>query len=127
MVAYARKRKQFGAAIASFQLVQRMISNAAAKTHAARSLCIEAGNLRAVLSLDATAFTSMAKYFASKTTMEVASDALQVHGANGCSASYPVERLFREARLLEIIEGTSQIQEQIIAKYALKNYGRSTW
>lgn len=127
MVAYARERKQFGTPIASFQLVQRMIANAAAKTHAARALCIDAGNRRASQRLDAAAVTSMAKYVASKAAMEVASDTLQVHGGNGCSDKYPAERLFREARLFEIIEGTSEIQEQIIAKYALKSYGRSGW
>jgi alkylation response protein AidB-like acyl-CoA dehydrogenase len=127
MVAYARERKQFGAPIASFQLVQRMIANAATKTYAARTLCVAAGNRRAAQKIDATALTSMAKYFTSNVATEVASDALQVHGGNGCADSYPVERLFREARILEIIEGTSQIQEQVIAKFALKSYGRSAW
>ena len=52
--------------------------------------------------------------------MDVAKDAVQVHGAEGCGNNYPVERLFREAKVLEIIEGTSQIQQQIIANYALR-------
>jgi alkylation response protein AidB-like acyl-CoA dehydrogenase len=56
----------------------------------------------------------------------VARDALQVHGAKGCCSSYPVERLFREAKLLEIIEGTSQIHQEILAKYALRKYFRNT-
>ena len=67
--------------------------------------------------------TTIAKYFASKVALEVAIDAVQVHGGNGCSSSYPVERLFREAKVLEIIEGTTQIQQQIIAKYGLRKYG----
>ena len=54
--------------------------------------------------------------------MEVATDAVQVHGGNGCADSHPVERFFREAKLLEIIEGTSQIQQQMIAKYGLRQY-----
>jgi hypothetical protein len=124
MVAYARQRRQFGAPIASFQLVQGMIARAAAKTAAARSLCTTAGELRAARSPVASAQTCMAKYFSSKAANEVASDAVQIHGGNGCSNRYPAERLFREARLLEIIEGTSQIQEQIIAKYALGAFGR---
>ena len=68
--------------------------------------------------------TTIAKYFTSKIAMEIASDAVQVHGGIGCSNIYPVERLFREAKLLEIIEGTSQIQQQIIARYGLRKYGR---
>jgi alkylation response protein AidB-like acyl-CoA dehydrogenase len=67
--------------------------------------------------------TTIAKYFTSKVALEVAIDAVQVHGGNGCSSSYPVERLFREAKVLEIIEGTTQIQLQIIAKYGLRKYG----
>ena len=54
--------------------------------------------------------------------MEVTTDAVQVHGGNGCLSCFPVERLFREAKVLEIIEGTSQIQQQIIAKYGLRQY-----
>jgi len=71
---------------------------------------------------DAIVETTIAKYFASKVAMEVAMDAVQIHGANGCQELYPVERLFREAKLLEIIEGTSQIQQEIIGKYGLKKY-----
>ena len=68
--------------------------------------------------------TNMAKYFASGVAMKVAADAMQVHGANGFSENYPVERLYREAKVLEIIEGTSQLQQEIIAQFALKEYYR---
>ena len=124
MATYARKRKQFGRKIGEYQLVQRMICNAVSNTHAARALCIKAGELRAQGDSHAVSETTIAKYFTSRIAMKIASDAVQIHGGIGCSNQYPVERLFREAKLLEIIEGTSQIQQQMIARYGLRTYGR---
>jgi len=123
MAAYALKRQLFGRKISEFQLIQRMIANAVCNTQAARALCIKAGEMRADGSSDALAQTAIAKYFSSKVALKVAADAVQVHGGNGCSGDYPAERLFREAKVLQIIEGTSQIHQQIIAKYGLKKYG----
>jgi alkylation response protein AidB-like acyl-CoA dehydrogenase len=122
MVRYARERNQFGRKIAEFQLIQGMIGNAVTKTHAARALCIKAGEMRKSKDNDAVTETNIAKYFSSQVALEVATDAIQVHGGNGFSNSYPVERLFREAKVLEIVEGTSQIQQQIIARYGLRKY-----
>jgi alkylation response protein AidB-like acyl-CoA dehydrogenase len=125
MAAYARQREQFGQKIGEFQLVQRMIANAVTKTHAARALCVRAGKLRVKRGVeDSVMETAIAKFFSSKIAMEVAADAVQVHGGNGCSSAFPVERLFREAKILEIIEGTSQIQQLTIAKYGLRTYGK---
>ena len=124
MVSYARKRRQFDKRICEFQLVQGIIADAVTKTHAARALCIRAGELRKRGDASAVVETTIAKYFASRVAVEVAADAVQVHGGNGCSSSYPVERLFREAKVLEIIEGTSQIQQQLIARYGLRQYCR---
>jgi len=124
MARYALRRNQFGRKIAEFQLVQRMIGRAVANTHAARALCLKVGEMRIRNEKDSAAETSIAKYFTSKVAMEVSTDAVQVHGGNGCGNSYPVERLFRESKVLEIIEGTSQIQQQIIAKYGLRKYGK---
>jgi hypothetical protein len=124
MVVYARERRQFDTRICEFQLIQGIIGDAVTKTHAARALCIRAGQLRQGRNREAVVETTIAKYFASKVAMEVAMDAVQVHGGNGCIDSYPVERLFREAKLLEIIEGTSQIQQQMIAGYGLRKYFR---
>lgn len=126
MATYARNRKQFGRKIGEHQLVQIMISNAVAKAHAARAICIKAGEMRSQGKSQAGSETAIAKYFASIIANEIASDAVQTFGGKGCSNRYPVERLFREAKLLEIIEGTSQIMQQIIAKYGLRNYGRTT-
>ncbi len=125
MINYAKERTAFGSKIGQFQLIQSMISNAITKIHAARALCIKAGELRASGSREATIETTIAKYFTSKIACDVTTDAVQIHGGNGCSDEYPVERLFREAKVLEIIEGTSQIQQLLIAKYGLRNYGKS--
>lgn len=122
MVSYARQRSQFGEKLRSFQLIQEFIGDAVTQTHAARALCLKAGELRKSGDPDAIIETSIAKYFTSKAAMEVAMNAVQVHGGNGCCNEYPVERLFREAKILEIIEGTSQVQQQIIAGYGIKKY-----
>ena len=122
MVSYSRKREQFGKKIHKFQLIQGMIGDSVTKVHAARALCLRAGELRNDQDREAVSETAIAKYFTSKIALDVASDAVQVHGGEGCSNKYPAERLFREAKILEIIEGTSQIQQVIIAKYGLQKY-----
>jgi alkylation response protein AidB-like acyl-CoA dehydrogenase len=126
MLAYAAGRKQFGRRIAEFQLIQRMLANALTHTLAARTLCLKAGEKRAAGEIDAVANTLMAKYFSSKTALKVATDAVQIHGGSGCSNDYSAERLFREAKVLEIIEGTSQICQQLIAKHGLRAVGNPT-
>lgn len=127
MVSYSRKRNQFGKKIYEFQLVQGMIADAVTDIHAARALCIRAGELRMKKYDEAVIETTMAKYFASKVAMKVASDAVQIHGGNGFSREYPVERLYREAKVLEVIEGTSQIQQNIISQYGLREYYRQNY
>ncbi len=124
MVSYSRERSQFGQKLRTFQLIQEFIGDAVTKVHAARALCLHAGELRKSGDPDAIIETSLAKYYTSKVAMEVALDAVQVHGGNGCYNKYPVERLFREAKILEIIEGTSQVQQQMIAGYGIKKYHR---
>ena len=124
MARYARKREQFGRKIGSFQLIQGKIADAVTNTHAARNLCLRAGELRRAGRPEAIPETAMAKYFASSTAFRTASDAVQVHGGAGCSGDFPVERYLREAKILEIIEGTSQIQQTIIALHGMRQYGR---
>lgn len=124
MVVYSRKRSQFGVKIHTHQLVQAMLGDAVTKIHAGRALCLKAGQMRRDNDPDAVMETTIAKYFTSKIAMEVTLDAVQVHGGNGCYSQYPVERLFREAKILEIIEGTSQVQQQIISSYGLRKYYR---
>lgn len=125
MVAYARERKQFGKRLAEFQLIKGLIADATTETHAARALCLRAGEMRKNKAQDAVMETTMAKYFASKVAMKVTTDCVQVHGGNGCISDFAAERLFREAKVLEIIEGTSQIQQEIISGYALRKYSKT--
>ena len=122
MVRYARERSQFGKKIHHFQLVRGMVGDAITKIHAARSLCEKAGEMRKNKDPEAITETTIAKYFASRVAMEVTADAVQIHGADGCTNRFPVERLYREAKILEIVEGTSQIQQELIAKYGLRRY-----
>jgi alkylation response protein AidB-like acyl-CoA dehydrogenase len=122
MITYSRQRSQFGKKLYTHQLIQGIIGDAVTKIHAGRALCLRAGQLRKNNDSNAVIETTIAKYFTSKIAMEVAVDAVQVHGGNGCYNKYPVERLFREAKILEIIEGTSQVQQEIISSYGLRAY-----
>ncbi len=122
MVSYARERDQFGAKIYNFQLIQGLIADAITNVHAAKAICANMSNMRDKKHNDAIMETNMAKYFVSKVAGKITSDAIQVHGGNGCTNAYPAERLFREAKILEIIEGTSQIQQEIIARFGLRRY-----
>ncbi|MCP4396319.1 MAG: acyl-CoA dehydrogenase [bacterium] len=126
MVTYSRKRSQFGQKIYNFQLIKGMIADAITQTHAARALCLRAGELRKIHHEDALIETTAAKYFTSKAAMKIATDAVQIHGGNGCYNAYPVERLFREAKVLEIIEGTSQVQQEMLSRYGLRKYYRAS-
>ena len=115
----ARERVQFGAAIAEHQLVQRMLSDMVVTVAAARLLCRDAGASRVQGAPDAVRRTLMAKYLASTTAFRVASDAVQIHGASGCGPGAPAQRFLRDAKILEIIEGTTQIQQIQIAQLTM--------
>ena len=125
MVAYSRSRKQFGESIGTFQLVREMIAEAVARLYAAKSLCCRAGEMRRSGSPEAIIETTIAKHFSAGAAFKTACDAVQVHGGNGISGEYPVERYMREAKVLEIIEGTSQIQQMVISMHGLRRYGRA--
>ncbi len=122
MVSYSRNREQFGEKLRSFQLIRGIIGDAVTKVHAAKAICLRAGELRKEKDPENIMETNIAKYFTSKIAVEVANDALQVYGANGFTDHYTVERLYREAKVLEIIEGTSQIQQEMIAAFGLNKY-----
>jgi acyl-CoA dehydrogenase len=114
-LAYARERQQFGAPIASFQAIQLMLADMAQQVEAARLLTWQAAWL-----LDqgqrATYQASIAKCFATDVAMRVATDAVQVFGGNGYMKDYPVEKLMRDAKIMQIYEGTNQIQRLVIAR-----------
>ncbi len=118
-LAYSKERKQFGAAISSFQGIQFMIADMATGVDASRLL-----TWRSAWLLDqgkpASVESSMAKRFAADTAMSVATDAVQIFGGYGYTKEYPVEKLMRDAKLLQIYEGTSQIQRVVIARELLK-------
>ena len=119
-LAYARERQQFGQPLFEHQLVRAMLSDMITNVRAARLLCMRAGDLRDTGDPGAFAETSVAKYFASTTAMRVATDAVQLHGANGCHEDFPVSRYFRDAKVMEIIEGSTQIQQSTIARFELE-------
>jgi acyl-CoA dehydrogenase len=121
-VAYAVERKQFGKPIADFQLVQAMIADSKTETMAAKALVLEAAALKDAgepITLEAAA----AKYFASETVGRVADRTVQIFGGAGYIADYGVERLYRDVRLFRIYEGTSQIQQLVIARETIKKGG----
>jgi len=119
---YASERRQFGQLIREHQLVQRMIADMATGLRAARLLCQRAAELRDAGDPAAAGEIFVAKYFASTAATRAALDAVQLHGANGCSEEYPVERYLRDSRVMEIIEGSTQIQQVTIASNELRAY-----
>ena len=118
---YTSERKQFDTYLKNHQLVQRMIADMVANLRAARLLCYQAGYQKDRGDAAAVMTTLIAKYFASTMVNRVASDAVQIHGASGCSAEHPVQRHMRDAKIMEIIEGTTQIQQIAIAKNAYQD------
>ncbi|MBF0439448.1 MAG: acyl-CoA dehydrogenase family protein [Magnetococcales bacterium] len=119
---YTSQRKQFGVHLREHPLIQRMITDMITHIEAARLLCIDAGRMKDERDPRSIMATSTAKYFASSMAARIASDAVQIHGANGCGPDYPVQRYFRDAKIMEIIEGSNQIQQTIIAKYGHLDY-----
>lgn len=118
-VAYAKERKQFGRPIGDFQGIQFQLADMAARLESARLATYKAAWIKGKGRPSAQA-SAIAKLLASETASFCADRALQIHGGNGYSAEYPVERLFRDARVTEIYEGTSEIQRIVIAKELLK-------
>lgn len=114
-VQYSQERSQFGRAISQFQAIQFMISNMATKIEASRLLIQKAAWLLDN-NLSNTKIASFAKSFASDSCMQITTDAVQIFGGYGYSQEYPVEKLMRDAKLIQIYEGTSQIQKLVIAK-----------
>ena len=115
-VEYAKQRIQFGRPIADQQGIGFKLAEMATKTEAARLLIYQAANLRAQ-GLSCSKEASMAKLFASSTAVMVTTEAIQVYGGYGYSKEYPVERYFRDAKVTEIYEGTSEIQRIVISKH----------
>ena len=121
-VGYAGERRQFGKPISEFQLIQAMIADSKTETMAAKALVLEAAALKdrgEPITLEAAA----AKYFASETVGRVADRAVQIFGGAGYVADYGIERLYRDVRLFRIYEGTSQVQQLVIARETIRRGG----
>ncbi len=117
---YAKQRKQFGKAIADFQGVQWMLADIARDVEAAR-LLVHSAAAKIDAGEDATRYCSMAKWFASDMAVARSADAVQIFGGSGYIRGFEVERLYRDAKITQIYEGTNQIQRAIIARELLKN------
>jgi alkylation response protein AidB-like acyl-CoA dehydrogenase len=115
-VAYATSRRQFGRPIADFQGLRFMLADMATRIEAGRALCLSAARLR-----DAgrpfSKQAAMAKLLCTDSAMQVATDAVQILGGYGYTADFPAERYMREAKVLQIVEGTNQIQRMVIARH----------
>lgn len=120
-VRYASDRVQFGKPIAQFQLIQGMLADCAAEALASRAMVERVARMRDE-GRPVTKETACCKYFTTEALGRIADRVLQIHGGYGYIKEYPIERLFRDARLLRIYEGTSQIQQLIIAREMLKQH-----
>ena len=118
-IKYVKERKQFGKPLSKFQNTQFKIAELATKVQAARLLVYDAAKIKDEGGKPGLQ-SSMAKYYAAEIANEVAYWALQLHGGYGYIKDYPIERMYRDARITSIYEGTSQIQQMVIAGYLLK-------
>jgi len=122
MLRYAKERVQFGQPIGEFQLVQAMLADSRAEAYAARSMVLDAARRRDAgegVSTEA----ACCKYFATEMVGRVADRAVQIHGGSGYIADFAVERFYRDVRLFRLYEGTSQIQQLVIARNMLREAG----
>jgi acyl-CoA dehydrogenase len=121
-VAYARERKQFGSAIGEFQLIQAMLADSKTESYAARCMVLDAAKKRDA-GESVTMEAACSKYFASEMVGRVADRAVQIFGGAGYVADYGIERFYRDVRIFRIYEGTSQIQQIVIARNLLRGEG----
>ena len=119
-IEYAKNRKAFGGTLSDLQAIQWMVADMATEAEAARQLVMNTASLRDA-GLPFNTEASMAKLFGSRVAMESAYKAVQIHGGAGYFSPTPVERYFRDARVTEIYEGTSEIQKMVIARNLLTN------
>ena len=118
-IKYAKERKQFGRRIADFQAISFMIADMATKLEAAKLLVYNAASMMDNKQ-NATKQASMAKFYASEICNEICAKAVQIHGGYGYIKEYKVERMYRDCRVFTIYEGTSQVQQMVIAGILLK-------
>jgi alkylation response protein AidB-like acyl-CoA dehydrogenase len=117
---YSKQRKQFGRPISEFQAIQQKLADMATDIEAARLLTYRAGFLKDQ-GTRVTRESAMAKLFASEMAVKVCNEAVQIHGGYGFIKDYPVEKFYRDVKLMTIGEGTSEIQKMVIARQLLKD------
>jgi len=123
-VRFAKERVQFGKSIISFQAIQHMLADMATLTEAARALVYAVARYIDTRPRDFSKVSAMAKLFPSDVAMKVTTDAVQILGGHGYMRDYPVEKMMRDAKILQIYEGTNQIQRNIIGQALNKEYGK---
>lgn len=124
-VKFARKRVQFGHPVISFQAVQHMLANMAMEIEAARALIYAVARYIDSGAKEVSKVSAIAKCFATDLGMKVATDAVQVMGGSGYMKEYPVEKMMRDAKILQIYEGTNQIQRNVIGQEIIKEFARN--
>ncbi len=123
-IKFAKQRVQFGQPITSFQAIQHMLADMQTMTEAARSLVYSVARFVDTGAKDVSRASAMAKLFATDTAMKVTTDAVQIMGGSGYMREYPVEKMMRDAKILQIYEGTNQIQRNVIALDMIKEVTR---
>ena len=123
-VKYARERVQFGKPIAAQPVIQHMLADMATETEAARALLYATARFIDSGAKDISKMSAMCKLFATDVSMKVTTDAIQVFGGYGYMREYPVEKMFRDAKILQIYEGTNQIQRNVIGLELVKENAR---
>ncbi len=119
-VKYAYERETFGKSIISHQAVQHMLANMATEIEAARALTYQAARYADSGAKDMSKYSSMAKLYATDMCMRVTTDAVQIFGGYGYMREYPVEKMMRDAKILQIYEGANQIQRTVIGQHLIK-------
>ena len=119
---YSKERQQFGKPISSFQAIQFMLADMATQIEAARALVFQTAKMVDAGVKNYAKESAMCKYFASDVAMKVTTDAVQILGGYGYMKEYPVEKMMRDAKILQIYEGTNQIQRSIVAANLLKEF-----
>ena len=122
---YAHERKQFGQFISSFQAIQHLLADMAILTEAARAMVYSTARMIDRGEKNVSKASAMCKVFASDTAMKVTTDAIQIFGGYGYMKEYPVEKMFRDAKITQIYEGTNQIQRNIIALNLIKELAKA--
>ena len=123
-VTYATRRKQFGQTIAGFQMIQAMLADMAQQTEAARWIVYQTAAQADQGSPTVTKIAAMAKCFATDVAVKVATDAVQLFGGYGFMEDYPIAKFYRDAKILQIYEGTNQVQRLVIARNLIKEAGQ---